>query len=328
MHIVITDSSLIGEARRTAIELAALAGFDAGQQGKIGIVATEIGTNLIKHAGQGKIAIQQYSDAQGRGLEFIAFDADPGIADIPRALGDGYSTAGSPGTGLGAIKRLADHFDIYSRPGTGTALVARFSRSPEAGRSGVIIGVVTEAYPGEIENGDAWSYKERGTLRQIMVADGSGHGHAAAAAAKTAQQVFDRDGDIGSELLLSQLHRALMPTRGAAIVIAGYRPEEKQVRMAGIGNINAVLIDDTRTKHMVSHNGTVGQVAPRIREFVYPCSAPPLVLLHSDGLSAKWDFETYPGLAHAHPSLAAAVLYRDFRRLRDDATVLVVRMLP
>ncbi len=53
-----------------------------------------------------------------------------------------------------------------------------------------------------------------------------------------------------------------------------------------------------------------------------------LLVMHSDGISAKWDLASYPGLASRHPSLIAAVLYRDFRRRTDDATIVVARVCP
>jgi hypothetical protein len=78
---------------------------------------------------------------------------------------------------------------------------------------------------------------------------------------------------------------------------------------------------------MVSNNGTAGHVAPRIREFTYDFTGDPLVILHSDGLTPKWDIAAYPGLATQHPSLIAGVLLRDWRRGRDDASVVAVRAL-
>ena len=93
----------------------------------------------------------------------------------------------------------------------------------------------------------------------------------------------------------------------------------------GVGNINGVMISGADVKRMVSHNGTAGHLAPRIREFTYPFTAAPAVLLHSDGLTSRWDLGDYPGLGAAHPSLIAGVLFRDFRRGRDDASVVCMR---
>jgi hypothetical protein len=78
---------------------------------------------------------------------------------------------------------------------------------------------------------------------------------------------------------------------------------------------------------MLSHNGIAGYVAPRIRAFQYPYLGEPTVILHSDGLMARWDLNEYPGLTRAHPSLIAGILYRDFRRDRDDASIVAVRRI-
>jgi hypothetical protein len=97
------------------------------------------------------------------------------------------------------------------------------------------------------------------------------------------------------------------------------------VRFVGVGNIAAAMVTGADARQMVSHNGTAGHIAPRIREFTYPFAAMPTVILHSDGLSNRWRLADYPGLAACHPSLMAAVLFRDFRRARDDATIAVMR---
>ena len=75
---------------------------------------------------------------------------------------------------------------------------------------------------------------------------------------------------------------------------------------------------------MVSHHGTLGHQAHRIKEFRYPWPKGALVVLHSDGLSARWDLAAYPGLAGHHPMVIAAVLYRDHGRRTDDASVVVL----
>ena len=64
----------------------------------------------------------------------------------------------------------------------------------------------------------------------------------------------------------------------------------------------------------------------RARQYEYPFEPDWLLILHSDGLSANWSFDKYPGLFHRHPSVIAGVLFRDFRRQRDDATVIVMRL--
>src|SRR6202022_1765370 len=90
----------------------------------------------------------------------------------------------------------------------------------------------------------------------------------------------------------------------------------RMVRFVGVGNIGAVLASGGESRRMASYNGTAGHVAPRIREFTYPFTGRPLVIMHSDGLSARWDINAHPGLAANHPSLVAGGLFGDPRRGR------------
>jgi len=155
--------------------------------------------------------------------------------------------------------------------------------------------------------------------------DGSGHGPLAQTAANTAVQAFRKGLEENVTRLVEDIHRALSPTRGAALAVAQIDSAQKVVRYVGVGNISAATLVDAEVRRMVSHNGTAGHLAPRIREFTYPYRPGMAVLMHSDGLSSRWDLAHYPGLAASHPSLVAGVLYRDHRRGRDDASIVVMR---
>jgi len=109
------------------------------------------------------------------------------------------------------------------------------------------------------------------------------------------------------------------------VAVARIDAAARLVRFVGVGNIGALLSDAGKARHMVSHNGTAGHVAPRIREFTYEYGSEPVVILHSDGLTTRWELAAYPGLAAQHPSLIAGVLLRDHRRSRDDASVVAMR---
>ena len=86
---------------------------------------TELATNLIKHAQGGTLTLTPLADGGRVGLEIESHDNGPGIADVEQALGDRFSTAGTRGTGLGAVNRLMDELDITSRRGRGTRIVCR-----------------------------------------------------------------------------------------------------------------------------------------------------------------------------------------------------------
>nr|MBA3935882.1 SpoIIE family protein phosphatase [Planctomycetota bacterium] len=114
-------------------------------------------------------------------------------------------------------------------------------------------------------------------------------------------------------------------TRGAAGALCEIDGAAATLRYAGVGNISGCLIGADRQRSLVSHNGTLGLSAPRFQDFSLPWTAQSLLILHSDGLTTRWDLGTYSGLALRDPALIAAVLWRDFQRGRDDSTVLVAK---
>ena len=327
MMTAIADGSQVAEARRLVGDFARLRGVPEPRRAQVAIVVTELATNLLKHGGGGEILADTFDDRDGVGLELLALDRGAGMADVERCLADGYSTAGSPGNGLGAVMRLSDQVRIYSRPGRGTAIMARFVTQPPNRAPATQIGAAVATYPGETVCGDRWGLGYAQAGRTLLVVDGSGHGIEAARAADIAVRILHDRLDDSCERLVAQMHQALMPTRGAAIAVARIDAVAHTVRYVGVGNISGLLFSGSTARHLVSNNGTAGHVAPRIREFTYDFTGDPLVIMHSDGLSPKWDLGAYPGLATQHPSLIAGVLLRDWRRGRDDASVVALRAL-
>jgi serine phosphatase RsbU (regulator of sigma subunit) len=204
-------------------------------------------------------------------------------------------------------------------------VLARLRPRGQRGSSGYTVSSVGVPYPGEAVSGDGWSIKSVGKRLLVLLADGSGHGALAHAAAARASDIFAERADAPLEQIAQSIHRGLGATRGAAIAVADIDPARQLVDFVGVGNISAALLENGTIRRMVSHNGTAGHVAPRIHAFQYPHQGDATVILHSDGLTGRWDLGLYPGLTAAHPSLISGVLYRDFRRGRDDATVLTVR---
>jgi anti-sigma regulatory factor (Ser/Thr protein kinase) len=320
------------EARRAAMRLASDLAFDETETGNVGLVATEAARNILKHAGGGELVIRALRYNGSAAVEMLAIDNGPGIADVGRSFQDGYSTAGTPGTGLGAISRLSTFHDIYSRPSQGTALLAQiWKRDAVPGETCVAggrlrIGAVSVARAGEEVCGDAWDFMELRRGGRLIVADGLGHGLLAADAARAsirASRDYARETGVA---LMQRIHEALRPTRGAAVAVAEIDCERRVVRYTGIGNISASIVAATgAVQHMVSHPGTAGHEVHRIAEFTYPWSSGSLLIMHSDGLVSRWSLDRYPGLALRHSSLIAGVLYRDCNRGRDDATVVVAQ---
>jgi serine/threonine-protein kinase RsbT len=112
-------------ARREARRLAASIGFDRADAESVALAVGELAMNLHRYAVDGEIQVQVVTSQDGcRGLAIESSDRGPGIGDTARALEDGYTTGGGLGSGLPAVRRLMDDFDLQSGP-TGTRIVAR-----------------------------------------------------------------------------------------------------------------------------------------------------------------------------------------------------------
>ena len=328
LSLRIRENSQVAEARRTACALARQSGFGEQDVARIALVVTEIATNLVKYSDEGELLVSSVEGGPKNDIDIIALDRGPGIKDLAGSLRNGFSTTGSPGTGLGAIVRQSAIFDIYTQPGKGTVVFSRvqpMQRSASGSCRELEIGAVCKAAPGEDVSGDAWKARCQPDGGLIVIVDGLGHGPAAAEAAQKAVRTFDAGSHISPASMVSAMNGALRSTRGAAVAVARIDFAAGTMAFAGIGNISGTLIDGEVTRKTVSHNGIVGHSVRSIQEFVYPCSRNTLVVLHSDGLATNWHLQAYPGLAEKHPGIVAAVLYRDFTRGRDDVTVVVAR---
>ena len=316
--VVLTDASQIGEARRAVAALCGRLGLDETTTGQASLLATEAATNVIRHAGTGELLFRPLPSAPG--VEIVTLDRGPGIADVARAMEDGHSTSGTPGNGLGAMRRMSTTFDIYSRPGQGTAVLMRLGPP-----SRIALGVVNLPYPGETECGDAWQLEERPYGFRLVVVDGLGHGPQARESALRALEGAAR-GPESPERALEEAHAASRSVRGSAIAVAEVDLRQREIRYAGIGNVAAQILEPGTSRSLVSMNGTAGQGTARIRPFTYPFASGAVLVMFSDGLASRWSLEHQPGLLARHPSLIAGVLYRDHSRRRDDVTVVALRL--
>ncbi len=328
----VEDPNQVAPVRRAALDLTRKIGFSEERAGQVALVVTELATNLAKHATRGEMLLRALQRTGGAvspdGIEILAIDRGPGMPDLARARQDGFSTAGTLGHGLGSIERQSDFFQIYSQP-SGTIAVAQLwseQRPTAARQSQYEIGGVLVSHPNESICGDAWGWTMRDDRFAIMVADGLGHGLSAHEAADAAIEVFYRTHEQSPSRVISDVHRALRSTRGAAVATVAVDTGRGVVIFCGVGNIGGVMFSGNGSRHgMVSQNGTAGHVASRIHEFSYPLGAKAMIVLFSDGLASRWDLAAYPGLSTRHPSIIAAALYRDFSRRRDDVSVVVAK---
>src|SRR5271163_2109481 len=325
--VPIVDRSSIGEARRISSRLAERARMQGDELGRVPLIVTELATNLLLHTSGGEIIVRMLPAEMGPGIEIIALDRGPGIADIKRCMKDGYSTSGTRGCGLGAVQRLSTEFDIYSTPPAGTVVVSRIWNK-ECKPGGMAYSAISVPAPGETECGDAWDLQLEDDKFAAIVVDGLGHGPFAARAAAEALSIFG-DGRFDTPVdYFEAAHSSLNTTRGAAIALAQVDLNQRRLKYVGVGNISGIIVSggEARSQSLISHNGIVGTAIRKLQHFDYLWQGGDLLIMHSDGLGGRWKLTDYSGLVRADPAVIAAVLYRDAKRGRDDATVLVSRL--
>lgn len=313
----------VGEARRFAVALGGAAGLNESLRSDVGIVATELATNLVRHGGGGHLIVRPLE--QQPGVELLGVDRGPGMHDVAECLRDGYSSMGSLGHGLGAIRRIGTTFDIYSAREQGTVVLVRIAGRKTRPPGEAVTAGVCVAKTGETDSGDGWTSVTVGSRTAVCVVDGLGHGPIAAEAAAAGRSAFLGAAAGTPAEMLEALHRALRPTRGAAVAVAVADSGAGLVRFAGVGNVGGAILRPGGQRSMVSHNGIVGHQMHRVREFEYPWPLGSSMVLYTDGIRSQWRIDSYPGVLQHDPAILCALLYRDYSRGRDDTTAVACR---
>lgn len=319
------DTSAASLPRQQAARMATRLGFSEIRAAQAALVVSELATNIARHTPGGQILLQEAQVDGCPAVEVLALDRGAGIG-LPQAMRDGYSTAGSMGAGLGSVSRQADQFEMFSQPDAGTVAVARlFARGDGATRRPrVCVAGLSVPKAGEAVCGDAWEFSETATHRTFFVVDGLGHGAPAAEAAAAAVAIFRSRHALNPTELVGEIHEALRATRGAAVAVASLDKERSLLRFVGVGNVGAAIVTASlQRRSLASHNGTVGHVMRRAQEFTHPVEAGSVLVMYTDGLGTQWHPSHYTGIWARDPALAAAALYRDYTRGRDDCTVVV-----
>lgn len=312
----VSEHNHVGEIRRFAQDLAKEMKFDEISAGKVSIVVTELATNIVKHAGTGEVLIIESPET----IHLLAIDKGQGIRNLEASMSDGFSTGGTAGNGLGAIKRGADTYDLFTAEGKGTVFYAGFGKDIKNS-----VAAVCTPYPGEAVAGDNWAMLKTETGVRLILADGLGHGLLAHDASKLACDIFLED-EAKQERLMQTLHLALRPTRGAAVSLADIDFTKGTIDFCGVGNVlGSIKAIGSPGKKCISYNGTVGVQLRKAQSMTYPLEKDGIFVLASDGIGTQWELTNYPGIMKRHPFVIAGVLYRDFGKNTDDATVIVVR---
>lgn len=328
--MVISTPAEVIAIRRIAREMASEMGFDESTREEIGLVVSELASNITKYAPRGIITLSQICDLHRKGLVIEAEDEGEGFVNIHVSMQDGVSTAGTLGVGLGAVNRLMDEFDILQREDrTGTRIICKrfLHNNTNYGKHCPFnFGVVSRQKPSETMNGDTFIIKHIRNATLVGVIDGVGHGILAAQAANAARQYIEQHADSSLFELFKGVDRACASTRGVVMALAVFDWSKNSFHFASVGNIEASIFHGHHEKpKFIVRRGIVGKHAPQPVITENKWHAGNILALHSDGISSHWswhDFSTYT----SHPAqVIAEHIYNANQKNHDDATIVIVK---
>jgi len=316
--------------------LAGALGFDTVSAGEIALAASELANNLISNQTiNGHIVFTRIESEDRLGLELEAIDSGPGIADIKLAMTDGFSSHGSSGGGLGAVVRLMHEFEIQStnkenEGALGTHIKCRkwldAIRTHRLNlQTDMQFSSIMQPKPGEQVSGDALFIKHFNGVYLAGIIDGLGHGLKAHHAAEAAITVLNLNYRQTLAELFKNVHKACQGTRGVAMSLCRIDRGKKVFQYAGIGNVSTrIFFTGSKPFQPTNMNGILGLRLHKIHVFDYPWSKG-LLIMHSDGLSSRWDKTALQGFEEADSRTVAKHLFERYALNRDDATILTGR---
>lgn len=323
-NVVVSDESQVHGAVAATTAAAAEAGLDPRSTARSELLATELATNLVKHAYGGRLLVTM----SGRGVvQLAAVDRGPGIPDVAASMADGYTTTSSLGGGLGTCQRAATEFDLYSRPGEGTVVLARVGDTAADSADEIEVGGVITPHPAQSVIGDGYGIAWEGDRMTVAVVDGLGHGAAAAEARQAALDVAGRHTVTDVAVLLRELDAGLRTTRGAAASVAQIDGWARRLTFGGVGNVTGRLFPPSEGRTLLSMPGILGAGTSANSQRLDSADwrDPAVLVLHTDGINGRWRLADYPEAERHHPAILAALIWRDAHRGNDDATVVVIR---
>lgn len=315
-------------AQQAARQVAKALGFAEAASEEVALVATELASNVVKHAGHGTLTMRPVYKGDCNGIEILAEDQGPGMVNVERSWADGYSTAGSLGYGLGTVNRLMDEVDIVSTPGLGTRIACQRWLRPD--RTSPVrlpweTGIVTRSRRFAPANGDAFVLRESQNQLLVGVIDGLGHGEPAQQAAMAAQQYIQSHAGLELDKIFRGVSRACRATRGVVMALALFK-SPSQLSFASIGNIEVRAWTRGERLYFLPQRGILGLNEPDVVVHNFRWQPGWLLVMHTDGLRSQWQWTDFPGLERESAQSAATRLMRSLASEDDDATVVTLRM--
>lgn len=190
-------------------------------------------------------------------------------------------------------------------------------------------GVSSLTYQGETNSGDKFVVAAFTGGVLVAVIDALGHGNQAAVVAELAMRTLEQHAHENIATLIRRCHTVMCLTRGAAISLASFDWQQRNMTWLGIGNVSGVLVHtdsgiNSRVTSLLVRSGVVGDRLPELQTIVVPYTVGTTLIMTTDGVNADYT-EILPKLTMVEPQRLAQRILDDYARHDDDATVLVFR---
>ena len=315
----------VARIRQEAFDMAERLGFSRTRAYAVTTSVSELANNLLCHAGDGGlISLSPVDDCGVPGIEVVCLDDGPGITDIGLAMQDGYSTNGGLGGGLPGVKRLMDEFSILSELGEGTKIAAiKWSACARSECGDSPVAVLRRPVPGQAYCGDQFASWQRKDEIVLCAVDGLGHGIEAFKASSAAIDHVSKHIDQSFSDIFEGCDCTIRKTRGVAMTIAIASPQSDTIHIAGIGNVECRVVG-VSTRTFCGSPGIVGRGLRKLRIETAPLLPGDMVILHTDGISAKFGIDRRHFQMRNLSQVAASIM-SEYARERDDAGLILYR---
>lgn len=336
LNYKVEDRSYLSFIKREIHNLLISHGFSVSRAGEADIIISELLSNLIKHADSGELLYRITGDEEAGDLTFELYclDNGPGIKDLSLMMKDGNSSSNTLGHGLGAIRRLSSHFDIFSMQNWGTVSYSKLMSKPVTAYVRNIKGEFTYktlqvSMPGQKVCGDGYSVKKLDGNTFIFAGDGLGHGELANEAVSKAIEAFLRCEETEPADIIRFIHREVKKTRGLVGTVVSLNAAQGKWKICGVGNIATQLCNGMLVRNYMSHNGIIGHNIPGgLSNYTVDDEKFHYIMMCSDGIKTRWNTQNYPAFFRYSQAIMAGILFKDFGRRTDDMSILIGKINP
>jgi anti-sigma regulatory factor (Ser/Thr protein kinase) len=309
-------------------------GFADATRERLELICNEMMSNQVKYARRTGLVQLWEADGPQPAIDAFALDYGPGLANLPSALEDGFTTSGTMGKGLGAIRRLAHQSEFYSLPQGvvpqgpwhGMAVWARLYREPQRGVGPLDTGVFVRAYHDDAHCGDRVVMRSRGARCRWLHMDGLGHGKEAAEVTMHIEGLLDFEPPVDE--LMHDLSRRLKGGRGAVAILGEVDADNGSGVLCGVGDMTGYLVRNGVCRTVSFTPGILGHSHRSFEPVPLRMERQALMMTASDGVRRNWQLGTFPALWRLHPQLIALLLGCVLGRSNDDRSIFIVRHSP